>query len=363
MTTVDEANRPRMSVADPVAAPDALTPAWLSEALGAKVSAVTSTSVGTGQMGACFRLVLEGDDDIPRTVVAKLPAAEAATREFLHGSYSTEVTFYRDLFDSVQVSAPCAYYAEISQDPNQRGTFTLLLEDLSPASQGDQISGCTPAQALLAVENVAGLHAPRWSDPTLFDVEGLKPAGPDDAAMMDSLFPDAVETVLEMLGARVAPEDAATLREVSAFGGEWSLAQPDRFSLVHGDYRLDNLMFHDDRRLWAVDWQTLALGLPTRDVALVVSSGLPPADRRRHEVQLVEAYRQRLVKLGVTGYSQEACWEDYRLSLLQTPLIAAFGCAYSSVRTGRGDLMFAAMIARGCQAIRDLDTTTLLKAL
>lgn len=352
-----------IAVAEPVATVDALTPTWMSAALGADVRSIVAERVGTGQMGACFRLVLDGDAQVPKTVLAKLPATEAATRDFLHGSYSTEVTFYRDLFDSVRVSAPRAYYAEISDDPDQRGTFTLLLEDLTPATQGDQIAGCTAEQALLAVKNVAGLHAPRWSDPTLLDVEGLQLAGPDDADMMDALFPDAVETVLRMLGERVTAEDVATLREVAGFGGRWSLARPDRFSLVHGDYRLDNLMFHDDGRLWAVDWQTLALGLPTRDVAFVVSSGLSVANRRSYDRAIVEAYRRRLTEFGVSDYSAKDCWEDYQLSQLQTPLIAAFGCAYSSVRTDRGDAMFAAMISRGCQAIRDLQTIEMLRTL
>ncbi len=321
---------------------------------------VVSSPVGTGQMGACFRLVLEGDANLPATVLAKLPAAEAATREFLHGSYSTEVTFYRDLVASVDVQAPRAYYAEISHDPEHRGTFTLLLQDLAPAVQGDQIAGCTPQQALRAVENVAGLHAPRWSDPSLLEVDGLSLAGSADAELLETLFAQAIDSTLSMLGGLVASQDAETLRGVAPHAGPWSLAHPDRYSLVHGDYRLDNLMFHEDGRLWAVDWQTLALGMPTRDVAFLVSSGLTVDDRRGHERGIVEAYRRRLVDLGVSGYSSEQCWDDYRLSLVQPLLITAFGCAYSSVRTDRGDRMFAVMIARGCQAVRDLDTIGLL---
>ena len=28
----------------------------------------------------------------------------------------------------------------------------------------------------------------------------------------------------------------------------WILAEPERFALLHGDYRLDNLLFDGDRR-------------------------------------------------------------------------------------------------------------------
>jgi hypothetical protein len=351
------------AAAMPVHSPEQLTPDWCSAALNAEVNEVNASAVGTGQMGACYRLELRGSADLPKTVLAKLPAAEAATREFLHGSYSTEVTFYRDVLPTVAVSAPEAYYAAISDDPSQRGTFTLLLEDLAPAKQGDQILGCTPGQALTAVTNVAGLHAPRWADETLLDISGLSLSGDADAELMDSLFGDAIGNVVTMLGKLIGNDDVKTLEEVAPYAGRWSMTHLDRFGLVHGDYRLDNLMFHDDGRLWAVDWQTLSLGLPARDVAFFLSSGLTVEDRRANERNLVTAYHARLRELGVDGYSMDQCLEDYRLALPQTLLIAVFGCAYSSVRTERGDRMFAAMIARGSQAIRDLNTLELLRDL
>ena len=96
-----------------------------------------------------------------RTVLAKLPTADAATRSFLHGSYAIEVAFSASCCRPLQVRAPATYFAAISDDPEQRGTFTLLLEDLAPAAQGDQVRGCTPEQAGAAVENVAGPARPR----------------------------------------------------------------------------------------------------------------------------------------------------------------------------------------------------------
>ncbi len=347
----------------PVASAADLTPEWLSAALGREVTEVASLPVGTGQMGVCHRLELRGDPGLPATVLAKLPTPDAVARSFLHGSYAIEVTFYRTLLPSLRVSAPAVYYAAISDDPDQRGTFTLLLEDLAPAEQGDQVAGCTPGQAAAAVTNVAGLHAPRWGDRTLLDVDGLSLAGPDDAATLDSLFPDAIETVVARLGGLLEDEDVGTLRTVAPYAGRWSVARPTHFGLVHGDYRLDNLMFHPDGRLWAVDWQTLSLGLPVRDVSFLLSTGLTPDDRRDHERDLVAAYHQRLTELGVEGYPAEECWDDYRFAMLQGPLIAAFGCAYSSTATERGDRMFAAMISRSAEAVRDLGAVDLLESL
>jgi len=46
--------------------------------------------------------------------------------------------------------------------------------------------------------------------------------------------------------------------------------------------------------------------------------------------------------------------------MLQAPLITTLGCAFAS-STQRGDEMIAVMLARGCQAIRELQTLELIE--
>jgi hypothetical protein len=43
----------------------------------------------------------------------------------------------------------------------------------------------------------------------------------------------------------------------------------------------------------------------------------------------------RSLKYGVNGYSRETCWEDYRLGMLQAPLITTLGWAFSAVTDPR----------------------------
>lgn len=336
-----------------VAGVEELTPAWLSGVLGARVDEVTATPVGTGQIGTCFRLTLTGDLALPATVLAKLPAADPAARALLANPYRTEVRFYREVLPTVAIRTPRLHHAEIA---DEGGDFVLLLEDLAPAAQGDQVAGCTPAQVEDAVVNLAGLHGPRWCDPSLLQVEGLALNGPDDAALMAELLGPAVELFLANLDGLLSEDDAATVRAVPEVIEGWALARSERFGLVHGDYRLDNLLFPTSGRgVAAVDWQTLSLGLPARDLAYVVATSLDPAERRAHERDLVAAYHRALGEHGVTSYSLAQCWDDYRFAQLQAPLVAVFGQAYGA-RTERGDRMFAAMTARSCAAIRDLGT-------
>ena len=132
---------------------------------------------------------------------------------------------------------------------------------------------------------------------------------------------------------------------------------------MHGDYRLDNLLFTPgaSSAITVVDWQTLGAGLPARDLAYFTATSLLPEQRAQLDHQLVAAYHDALLGYGVTDYDLETCWRDYRLGMLQAPLITTLGCAFAS-NTERGDEMMRVMLERGCQAIRDLDSLELIAA-
>jgi len=333
-----------------------LTPAWLSGVLGRDVGDLAVEQVGTGQIGTCFRLRI-GETRSTDTVLVKLPSADAGAREMMAGAYRAEVRFYQQVAGTVAVRTPACHHAEITDGT---GDFVLVLEDLAPAEQGDQIAGCTAEQARDAVVNLAGLHGPRWCDPTLLDVDTLSINGPEEIALLLEMYGPTNELFLDGLGGLIPTEDAATLRACVPAIERWLLARPERFGPVHGDYRLDNLLFPPDGGpdVVAVDWQTLSLALPARDLAYFLGTSLSVDDRRAHERDLVAAYHAALTSYGVAGYSLEDCWDDYRFAMIQGPLVAVFGCAYGT-RTERGDRMFAVMVARSCAAIRDLDTLAL----
>jgi aminoglycoside phosphotransferase (APT) family kinase protein len=144
--------------------------------------------------------------------------------------------------------------------------------------------------------------------------------------------------------------------------GSWALGRPQRWGLVHGDYRLDNLLFGGPAGgapVSAVDWQTIGIGLPARDLAYFLGNAMAPAARRKIERDLVGTYHRALRGHGVNDYPLDECWDDYRYGLFQGPTITVLG-AMGVVRTDRGDEMFMAMISRACAAIVDLDALALL---
>ena len=347
--------------------PADITPRWLGSVLGAEVSKVDVTAIGTGQTGATYRIAATyaaGTErsSLPKTFAVKLPAQDQTVRERVALSYRCEVEFYSAVSDNVSIPVPRCLHSEISPDGTD---FVLVLADLSPAIQGDQIAGCDPAEAVLAVEALAGLHGPSWGDRRWFDLASIVMPKPGDAQAAEGLGDIAVMATgitLEKLGESVSDEDRDTLNIAMGLVTPWLLAEPDRFSLLHGDYRLDNLLFDPDRtQVTVVDWQTMGLGLPTRDLAYFIATSLLPEIRPTVERNLVKRYHRALLSYGVTEYDSETCWQDYRLGVLQAPLITTLGFAFAA-STERGDEMILTMLRRGCRAIRELGTIELIRS-
>jgi len=345
--------------------PEDLTADWLGGVLGTPVASVEVTAIGTGQTGATYRVAATyagGPGDAPATFAVKLPAQDDAVRERVALGYLSEVEFYSTVTTQVAIPVPGCFYSEISSDG---ADFVLLMADMAPAVQGDQIAGCTTAEAALAVEALAGLHGPSWGDRRWFDLPSIVMPKPGDAEAAKGLGDVAVmaaDITLDKLGGKVSDEDRVTLTTSMALVSPWLMAEPERFSLMHGDYRLDNLLFDPERtRVTVVDWQTIGLGLPARDLAYFTATSLRPDDRAGLERDLVQRYHRALVGYGVPDYDLQTCWQDYRLGVLQAPLLTTLGYAFAA-STERGDEMILTMLRRGCRAIRELDAIELVRS-
>jgi hypothetical protein len=340
---------------------------WLSAVLNrgstrVTLSDVQVSAIGTGQTGATYRVMVRYADNpggLPDTFVIKLPAQDDMVRDRVTIGYRSECAFYTGVADRVRVPIPQCFYCEISDDALD---YALLLADQAPAVQGDQIAGCGEREARLVVAALAGLHGPSWCDDAWLDFPGIAFARPDAASAggLGEVARMSADITLDKLGSRMSADDRETFSAAMALTTPWLLAEHDRFALLHGDYRLDNLLFLPDAAgVTVVDWQTLGVGLPARDLAYFTATSLKPELRAAIEHDLVGEYHRAVVSYGVTGYDSETCWRDYRLGMLQAPLISALGFAFAT-STDRGDDMMLTMLARGCQAIRELGTIGLI---
>ncbi len=235
-----------------------ITDEWMSQALGADVAIVEEQRVGTGQVGMCVRYRLEGSDDAPGRVVAKLPSDDDASRAtgVAMRNYEREVRFYNEIAPTVGIRTPRCYHADWSAES---GLFVLLLEDLAPAVQGDQIDGCTVDQAALALDELAKLHAPRWADPALADIAWLRDRDAEGVAALVSLYRTLWPGFLEIYSGVMTPSQIALGERFGESIESWVAGDHAPRTVIHGDYRLDNMLFGTDEGgypLSVVDWQT-----------------------------------------------------------------------------------------------------------
>jgi hypothetical protein len=346
--------------------PTDVTRTWLSTVVGVEIVDVDVAAIGTGQTGATYRIAAtyaSSHRNLPETFVIKLPAQDDTVRDRVTLGYRSEVAFYARVAHKTAVPTPKCFYCGISEDG---ADFALLLADMAPAEQGDQMAGCTPQQARLAVSALAGLHGPTWCDPKwlgLAEVAMPKPGDLSAAKGLGDIARISAEITLDKLGAQLSRTDRETLMAAMNLVTPWLLAEPGRYALMHGDYRLDNMLFDRDAgRITIVDWQTMGIGLPARDLSYFAATSLVPETRGAIEKQLVGDYHRSLLTYGVADYDRAMCWRDYRLGMLQAPLLASLGFAFAA-STERGDEMVAVMLQRGCQAIRELQTLDLVTAI
>jgi hypothetical protein len=322
----------------------------------AEVVAVEGVPVGTGQVADTFRLALRYDREGagPSTIVAKLASQDPtsrATGQMLR-IYEVEVRFYQQVSPLVGLHHPRLVAADV--DPST-GFFTLLLEDAAPAEQGDDLVGCTPEVADACVRELVLLHAPCWGREDLAAKEWLDRAGPEHRAFLGMYLGSAWPGFVERYRDRLRDEDVEVgAAAIEGFGA--LLDHPGPRTVIHGDYRLDNMLLRpDDPRPCVVDWQTTTWGPAALDLAYFLGASLAVDVRRTHHDRLVRTYHEALGAQGIDDYPLADLERDVALSALST-LYQAVGASMSVVRTDRGDTMFMSMFERSAALARDLDT-------
>lgn len=342
-----------------------VTSEWLSSTLGGDVGPVTAQLIGDGHIGVNARISMpDAETGLPRSVVVKLPATDEtslATAAMLR-HYERETLFYTQLASTVDIRVPACLHGDWTPGTND---FVLVLEDMAPAVQGDQLTGCTLDQAGDAVRELAKLHGPRWDDPTLFDIDWLEhdtgdsgdEAGADLAVMWQMLFPGFAGTYRSHLSA-----DEFELAE--RFGGaigQWRGGRTGPKAITHGDYRLDNMLFATPEGgppVTVVDWQTPAHGSPITDLSYFIGAGLLPEDRRAHERDLVAVYLEALAGYGIT-LDEAWVWEQYRRDAFSGLTVAAMASQIVTLND-RSEAMFGAMAQRHLRQALDLDSFSLI---
>lgn len=344
--------------------PAGLSAQWLTAAIGAGAVADFSTErIGTGQMSDCYRIALtySGDGiDGPASVVLKVAATDPVSRQtgLALGLYEREVRFYTDIAPRLAGSGPVAPCYHAAFDATT-GAFDLLLGDAGPAVVGDEIRGATTQQARLAIVELGRLHGRLLGDTALAEVDWLNREAPIGQALLTQLYAGFVDRYHH----RIAPEHRTVCeRLVGGFDAHLAgEAAAHRIrGLVHGDYRLDNMLFGTqdaDRPLTVVDWQTVTCGPAMTDVAHFLGCALSVEERRAQHDSLLRAYHEAL------GPDAPISLDEVRDGVRRQSFFGVMMAIVSSmlvVRTDRGDEMFMAMLERHCEHVLDTDALAVL---
>ncbi len=339
-----------------------VTSTWLEAAIKAggkaEIGAIGSIKLvqigeGIGVMGEIYRAEIDyASGTGPASVVVKLPSRADANREqgISLGMYEAEVNFYAKCADRTVAFVPKAYFADI-----QSGTanFVIVMEDMGDLSMVSQIEGMSDAQTIAAIDSLAAIHASWWGkadDPAI--------------AWAPSTVHERIQTFAQMwpaLWQMFQPNFGNMLSEEGLALGEWISTNYWRaceefstapWTMLHLDYRVDNLMFDEDR-VAVIDWQSLGRGPAAYDLAYLLGGSVSVEVRRKNEDRWIKYYLEALRKGGVV-YAAESFMRDYRLAnVIGGTSTAVLTGATFDLGNERGKQLIASMAERHFAAAVD----------
>ena len=334
---------------------------WLADALGASIDSIEvhPIAAGEGFMGQLARVaIVSATPGVPSSVIVKLPTSDPGGRAIgeMMRVWEREHCFYRDVAGDLNIRVPHAFVNTL--DPP-----CLVLEDLAPAVPGDHLAGATREQAERSIDLLARHHGAWFEHASLpsFDwMPGLDdPAVLGLGAMFDVGWPMFLERYADEL-----PERCLRWCEQFVPGiPTWiQTHQDDPVTLIHGDFRLDNLFFADDGSVAVVDWQLSMRAPGQTDLVYFCANNLTVPVRRELEDELIERYIDGVHAAGIPA--DRVTLEGVRRGYVEGMLFYAvsFGASLLTIdpANARGAALFDELVRRTFAAVDDLDSGSLL---
>ncbi len=340
---------------------DDVTAEWLGEVTGREVEAVSIEQIGEGigVSSALYRCWLDCGG-IPESVIVKLPALDEAAvfTSTVLSMYKREVAFFRELAALSPIRVPACHHAAVDDESR----FVLVMEDLGEHRVVDQIVGMGLDDARAAVDGLARWHVTWWDK-----AEALAEAG-ITLSLADPIYPAIVPMVFDEGWDKVMAYGIDVPGPIRAVREGFNAAIPGLLAdlaqapttVIHGDYRADNLVFCDDGAVAAFDFQLIGTGSGSYDLAYFVTQSLEPGLASAEERGLFERYTAGLAVGGVPEEDLGCLWEDYRkaaLFCLVYPIVASRGMDLDDPRQ-RG--LVECMMGRFSRAVDELRLAELL---
>ena len=327
------------------------------------ISAVTLEEIGlgVGMVGRILRCRIaykSAPGFAPESIIAKLPSADDNTRQTARQLqlYQREFDFYRELATSVPVRTPALVYGDFDSSTHE---FVLLLEDLGEMASVDQVAGATEDQVFSAIRTAAELHAQFWGRVDRPPVYGVyAPPSPERHAMVQAVYQASLPRVFDIFTDHFTELVRRLAESYGSHLAEYSAAMADGpQTLIHGDFRLDNMFFGDGdaHSVALVDWQLSTVGSGLYDIAYFLSSCVSTEIRRGIEQDAIARYQQIIASEADERFSLEQCWELYRQNMLTCFRVSVIAGAQLDFNNARGRLLADTILQRTLAAMDDLE--------
>ncbi|MBT5204826.1 MAG: phosphotransferase [Gammaproteobacteria bacterium] len=193
--------------------------------------------------------------------------------------------------------------------------YALVIEDLGHLRPGDQVAGCSPQDAKIALSTMACMHATFLDNKLLTETPWIIPMELT-IKLIQQVFRKALPKYLQQYGHTVSNSAQQTLQWMDRNGIElMTLLAEQPSTLNHGDFRLDNLFFDDaNNEIILCDWQTLMSGPPGIDLAYFLSASIT-SEHENEIVELLDFYAQQLKSQGVEIDENALAWQ-YQAGML-----------------------------------------------
>ena len=347
-----------------------VTAEWLTSALhssgtlpaGASVAAVSidPAAAGIGFMGevGTVGVTYEGDaGGAPTSMVVKFPTASPEVMAMMRPTrvYEREHRFYAELASETPLRTPDIYHVtcNTSDDPEVDEEYVLVMEDLGGLTIGDQVEGLSPEQTAAALRGLATHHAHFWNAGNgLAEATFIPPINGMLNKAGEGIYNASIDGFKQVFGSALQPEMVPI---ADVYGSNHPLLL-DRFAampttLVHFDYRADNLFFQDDGEVVVIDWQSISQGGGAADVGYLLGQNLDADLRREHEDDLLHVYHDTLLANGVSGYEYDEFFDAYRLGLVYGWVIPVFAVGSLDSSSERAMALWTSVIERVQDAI------------
>lgn len=312
-----------MSVKDPMH-PEEITAEWITHVLkdsgylkNTSIKSIDKKILGEGKglLSSVVRVGIQYDrkeDSAPDSVVVKIEPEKGDFVDFNEefSSFQREIKFYREVAPQVPIRLPKFYYA-VDKPP----AYSLVLEDLSHYSSGDQVVGMHKGQVVSVVQQLARLQSAYWNNESLSELSWM-PRMNDVSSDFAENWPSFVENYGSFLDV-----NAIKLGEKFSNFIDWKINEIEKrpHTIVHADLREDNIMFgpvgSEDAAI-ILDWQLTIRNVGAADVARLIGGSEIPKERKGHQFEILKIWHDALIEHGVKNYTWDDAVYDFRLGTL-----------------------------------------------